>query len=81
MGQKGFAAPIILPTELGPGSYRIFERSDAQKSCITVLGGSKSAYDAVYLFASRGFPVNWIIRKSGYGPSIDLHQSYERLWY
>lgn len=37
---------------------------------VTVLGGSKSAYDAVYMFASNGFAVHWVIRKSGYGPSM-----------
>ncbi|KAM0721941.1 hypothetical protein Q7P37_002867 [Cladosporium fusiforme] len=34
---------------------------------VTVFGGSKSAWDAVYAFATAGVKVNWIIRPSGHG--------------
>ncbi|KAJ5337277.1 monooxygenase [Penicillium brevicompactum] len=36
---------------------------------ITVLGGSKSAWDTVYACASKGHRVNWVIRASGMGPT------------
>lgn len=36
---------------------------------IAILGGGKSAWDAVYTCASQGHEVNWIIRASGAGPS------------
>lgn len=29
---------------------------------VTVLGGTKSAWDAVYAYASKGIEVNWVIR-------------------
>ncbi|KAL4960461.1 uncharacterized protein BDV14DRAFT_141712 [Aspergillus stella-maris] len=38
-------------------------------SRVTVLGGSKSAFDVVYSCATRGMVVHWVIRKSGYGPN------------
>ncbi|KAL8902853.1 MAG: hypothetical protein Q9207_004342 [Kuettlingeria erythrocarpa] len=34
---------------------------------VAISGGGKSAYDAVYAFASRGKKVTWIIRESGHG--------------
>jgi cation diffusion facilitator CzcD-associated flavoprotein CzcO len=39
------------------------------KKRVTVLGGSKSAWDVVYSCASRGLDVNWVIRESGFGPT------------
>ncbi|KAI4117123.1 MAG: hypothetical protein LQ345_002571 [Seirophora villosa] len=35
---------------------------------VAIYGSSKSAYDAVYAFASRSIKVTWIIRASGHGP-------------
>ncbi|KAI9703550.1 MAG: hypothetical protein M1820_005854 [Bogoriella megaspora] len=40
---------------------------DSSISNITILGGGKSAQDAVYRFASNGKRVTWIIRKTGRG--------------
>lgn len=37
---------------------------------VVVYGGSKSAYDAVYLLLHAGKTVDWIIREGGGGPSI-----------
>lgn len=36
---------------------------------VTVFGGTKSAWDTVYAYATKGFQVNWVIRSSGHGPS------------
>lgn len=36
---------------------------------VTIFGGTKSGWDAVYAYATRGVPVNWVIRSSGHGPS------------
>jgi hypothetical protein len=35
---------------------------------VAILGGAKSAWDAVYSYAEAGVEVEWIIRKSGHGP-------------
>ncbi|KAI1437290.1 hypothetical protein GGR50DRAFT_94321 [Xylaria sp. CBS 124048] len=34
----------------------------------TVFGGTKSAWDAAYAYATAGVKVNWVIRSSGHGP-------------
>lgn len=41
---------------------------DATKR-VTVFGGTKSAWDTVYAYATKGFRVDWVIRSSGHGPS------------
>lgn len=35
---------------------------------VVVYGGAKSAWDAVYAYASSGVSVDWVIRESGRGP-------------
>jgi dimethylaniline monooxygenase (N-oxide forming) len=37
---------------------------------VTVVGGNKSAVDAVYLCAKAGKEVDWVISPHGYGPGI-----------
>ncbi|KAL4746954.1 hypothetical protein BDW72DRAFT_183835 [Aspergillus terricola var. indicus] len=46
-----------------------YESTHEDRPPITVLGGSKSAWDAVYACASNGHRVNWVIRPSGTGPA------------
>ncbi|KAL8749059.1 MAG: hypothetical protein Q9184_006951 [Pyrenodesmia sp. 2 TL-2023] len=71
--------PISLP---GSSSYippllnsHDFRRQAPKLFCsptinhVAIYGGGKSAYDAVYAFASRGKKVTWIIRESGHGPN------------
>lgn len=41
---------------------------DTTKS-VCVFGGTKSAWDVVYQYATRGVKVDWIIRESGHGPT------------
>ncbi|EOO03370.1 putative dimethylaniline monooxygenase protein [Phaeoacremonium minimum UCRPA7] len=64
-GIEEFEAPFIHSSELGPRSD-VFENQEIQN--IAVLGGSKSAYDAVYESINSGHKVDWIIRKTGRGP-------------
>ncbi|KAL4798681.1 hypothetical protein BDV19DRAFT_396565 [Aspergillus venezuelensis] len=52
--------------------FAMHEKRGALKpddSRVTVLGGSKSAFDVVYSCATRGMAVDWVIRASGYGPN------------
>ncbi|KAK1974466.1 cofactor FMO1 FAD enzyme [Colletotrichum cereale] len=64
-GSEAFAAPIVHSSELGPQAH-LFRCPEV--ATVAVLGGSKSAYDAVHLAASTGHKVRWIIRRSGRGP-------------
>ncbi|KAL4736099.1 hypothetical protein BDV11DRAFT_194690 [Aspergillus similis] len=51
------------------GTEEDYESIREDRPPITVLGGSKSAWDAVYACASKGHRVNWVIRPSGTGPA------------
>ncbi|KAK3320438.1 cofactor FMO1 FAD enzyme [Cercophora scortea] len=66
-GAEDFDAPIIHSSELGPKADAVFHNPEIKT--VAVLGGCKSAYDAVYLAATTGHKVEWIIRKSGRGPT------------
>lgn len=66
-GSDQFDCPIVHTAELGKKSGLIV-KAQAINS-VTVVGGGKSAYDAVYLAASAGREVEWIVRKSGKGPA------------
>ncbi|KAF9871342.1 dimethylaniline monooxygenase [Colletotrichum karsti] len=65
-GSEEFDAPIVHSSDLGPRSD-LFSSPDI--NTVAVLGGSKSAYDAVHLAASTGHKVRWVIRRSGRGPA------------
>lgn len=65
-GAGGFDGPILHSSELGPASGALVDGPDVKT--VAVVGGGKSAYDAVYLAASTGHKVEWIIRRSGRGP-------------
>ena len=66
-GSDAFDGPIVHSAELGKQSGIIVK--DPQIQTVAVLGGGKSSYDAVYLAAMAGKEVEWIMRKSGKGPS------------
>ncbi|KAK5653414.1 hypothetical protein OQA88_8899 [Cercophora sp. LCS_1] len=66
-GEETLDAPFIHSSELGRQSDEMMGSRDIKT--IAVVGGSKSAYDAVYLAASTGHKVEWIIRESGRGPT------------
>ncbi|KAL0471149.1 hypothetical protein QR685DRAFT_572148 [Neurospora intermedia] len=66
-GGETFDAPLLHSSALGPRYQDVLQNPHINR--IAVLGGSKSAYDTVYLAATTGHKVDWIIRKSGRGPS------------
>jgi cation diffusion facilitator CzcD-associated flavoprotein CzcO len=65
-GSETFEAPIFHHKQLPQHADTL---SSSSPSSVTVLGSAKSAYDAVYLFASKGIKVHWVIRSSGMGPT------------
>jgi hypothetical protein len=82
-GQQTFNAPLFHAKEFARHQDTIFAKSSNlnmktsdqhegirdDHTPITVLGGSKSAWDTVYACASKGHHVNWVIRPSGTGPA------------
>ncbi|KZL72561.1 flavin-binding monooxygenase-like protein [Colletotrichum tofieldiae] len=62
-GQETFGAPIFH----GKDFLQHADTLDSAKS-VTVFGGTKSAWDLVYAYATKGVKVNWVIRESGHGP-------------
>ncbi|KAH0165362.1 dimethylaniline monooxygenase (N-oxide forming), partial [Aureobasidium melanogenum] len=78
----GLTSTPFIPTFTGEEVFRqlgllIHSRDFAQHtdrlfnktSAVTVIGGSKSAWDVAYACASRNVPVNLVIRSSGQGPT------------
>ena len=64
-GERDFEAPIIHCGNLLGKSEELF----ASATNVVVFGGTKSAWDASYAFATRGVHVDWVIRESGHGPA------------
>ena len=62
---ENFGKPIIHSADLGKLGNSLI--SSPSVSHVTVLGGSKSAHDAVYMFATAGKRVTWIMRPKGRG--------------
>ncbi|KAK2604768.1 hypothetical protein N8I77_007668 [Diaporthe amygdali] len=62
-GEETFTSPIFHSKYFPKYANTL----DTAKS-VTVLGGTKSAWDCVYAYASKGVQVNWVIRESGHGP-------------
>ncbi|KAF3937967.1 hypothetical protein ABW19_dt0203931 [Dactylella cylindrospora] len=62
-GSESFERPLFHAKDLLQHSDELLKT--AKK--VTVFGGSKSAWDAVYLFASKGIKVDWVVRSSGSG--------------
>lgn len=65
-GMSEFNAPIIHSSQVGSNTEKLFGNQSIET--VAVLGGGKSAYDAVHFAATTGRKVEWIIRKSGKGP-------------
>ncbi|KAI9050648.1 hypothetical protein LZ554_005805 [Drepanopeziza brunnea f. sp. 'monogermtubi'] len=61
-GSEAFGRPLFHSGEFlkHRETLRTLER-------VTVLGGTKSAWDAVYAYATQGVHVDWVIRESGHG--------------
>ncbi|RDL37459.1 Uncharacterized protein BP5553_04892 [Venustampulla echinocandica] len=74
----GVASEAFLPTLEGQESFGVplFHSKDMLQhvetlettKLVTVLGSTKSGWDAVYAYGSKGIKVNWVIRASGHGP-------------
>ncbi|KAK8102245.1 hypothetical protein PG984_015391 [Apiospora sp. TS-2023a] len=62
-GQESFEAPLFHNKDFLKHAGTI----KTAKS-VTVFGGTKSAWDAVYEYATNGVHVDWVIRASGHGP-------------
>lgn len=65
-GSGDFSAPILHSEALGR-EYPTLTK-DPEVQTVAVIGGGKSAYDAVYMAVNAGHKVEWVIRKSGKGP-------------
>ncbi|OGM41995.1 flavin-binding monooxygenase-like protein [Aspergillus bombycis] len=63
-GQDTFDAPLFHCRDLPQHQDALLQPNKR----ITVFGGTKSAWDAVYAAATAGAHVDWIIRDNGHGP-------------
>ncbi|KAB8227201.1 flavin-binding monooxygenase-like protein [Aspergillus alliaceus] len=63
-GQDTFGAPLFHCRDLLQYQDDLLQANKR----ITVLGGTKSAWDAVYAAATAGAHVDWVIRDNGHGP-------------
>ncbi|GAQ03859.1 dimethylaniline monooxygenase [N-oxide-forming] 5 [Aspergillus lentulus] len=63
-GQETFDAPLFHCRDLLQYEAEVLQ--DGRR--ITVFGGTKSAWDAVYAAATSGAQVDWVIRENGHGP-------------
>ena len=64
IGAENSNMDVIHCSDLLQHSEKLF----ANAKSVAVFGGTKSAWDAAYAFASKGIHVDMIIRESGYGP-------------
>ncbi len=64
-----FEGQIMHSKEIG-AKHDLLTSKDVNR--VTVVGGNKSAVDAVNLCALAGKEVDWVIRKEGYGPGALL---------
>ncbi|KAH8780079.1 hypothetical protein F5883DRAFT_449478 [Diaporthe sp. PMI_573] len=62
-GQSSFGKPIFHGKDFAQHADTV---ETTQR--VTVLGGGKTGWDAVYAHASKGVHVDWVIRESGHGP-------------
>ncbi|KAK4251315.1 hypothetical protein C7999DRAFT_28045 [Corynascus novoguineensis] len=62
-GQEQFGVPVFHSKDFAKHADTL---ESAKK--VTVFGGTKSAWDVVYTYASKGVKVDWVIRSSGHGP-------------
>ncbi|KAM0716217.1 hypothetical protein Q7P37_007662 [Cladosporium fusiforme] len=68
-GREDFEGHVLHSKMLGrPETVDLLKDSSIRH--VVVYGGSKSAFDAVYLLLRAGKTVDWIIREGGGGPSI-----------
>jgi cation diffusion facilitator CzcD-associated flavoprotein CzcO len=63
-GSEEFETPLFHSKQF----LKYADSLDTTKS-VCVFGGTKSAWDVVYQYATRGVKVDWVIRESGHGPT------------
>ncbi|PYI02962.1 flavin-binding monooxygenase-like protein [Aspergillus sclerotiicarbonarius CBS 121057] len=63
-GSDLYPHPILHTRDLLPHQPTLFHPTNR----ITIYGGTKSAWDAVYSATTSGASVTWVIRSSGHGP-------------
>ncbi|EXJ83618.1 hypothetical protein A1O1_07241 [Capronia coronata CBS 617.96] len=66
IGTAAFEGPIVHSSEMGMKADALMD--DPKIKRIAVIGGGKSAFDAVHLAGIKEKFVEWIMRKSGKGP-------------
>ena len=66
-GCSNFEAPVLHYVDFSHQVENICEDESIQQ--VTVYGGGKAAHDIVYLMAMQEKQVDWVIQKSGYGPT------------
>lgn len=64
-GMETYRRPVIHSIELGEAGHSL--ASDVSVAHVTVVGGSKSAHDAIYMYAMAGKIVTWLTRRTGRG--------------
>ncbi|RKK75148.1 hypothetical protein BFJ69_g7897 [Fusarium oxysporum] len=64
-GRESFGKPVLNHGQLKVEAHEV--ASDPDVKSVTIVGASKTGYDAVQLMASRGKKVTWVIRESGGG--------------
>ncbi|PYH43130.1 FAD/NAD(P)-binding domain-containing protein [Aspergillus saccharolyticus JOP 1030-1] len=76
-GSSSFERPVLHCKDLA-SHHELYHTA----TTVAVVGGSKSAWDAAYQFASLGTRVHWILRKSGHGPArlLPAQTTPFRLW-
>lgn len=68
-GREDFEGHVLHSKVLGrPDTGNLLK--DPSIRHVLVYGGSKSAFDAVYLLLRAGKTVDWVIREGGGGPSV-----------
>ncbi|KAK5993093.1 FAD-dependent monooxygenase DEP4-like protein [Cladobotryum mycophilum] len=75
---SGLTSEAFMPHFEGQETFggRLFHSKHFQQNrdtiqtakSVTVFGGTKFAWDAVYTYARAGVQVHWVIRSSGHGP-------------
>ncbi|KAL4805792.1 hypothetical protein BDV18DRAFT_160665 [Aspergillus unguis] len=82
-GQETFGRPLFHTVDMPAHLDSTVQKPENR---ITILGGTKSAWDAVYAAATAGASVDWIIRDNGHGPCwmappyvTPLHKWLEKL--
>ncbi|KAK5137622.1 hypothetical protein LTR08_007917 [Meristemomyces frigidus] len=66
-GQESYNAPMVNTARMANEGAEVLKDPDVKR--VTIIGSGKSAYDAVYTYASAGKQVDWVIRKDGHGPT------------